>query len=66
MPKVNVEFYKNLPQNIERDIKIAELALKGAISKETAIDKMEIVTDTAEELKRLQSELPEVIDDGEI
>lgn len=66
MPDVNIEFYKNLPQNIERDIKIAELAFKGAISKETAIDKMEIVTDTAEELKRLQSELPEVIDDGEI
>lgn len=57
---VDIQFYSNLPANLEKDKEIATLMTMGAISKQTAIDNMDLVKDTAEELKRIESELPEV------
>lgn len=57
---VDIQFYANLPANLEKDKQIAELMTMGAISKETAIDNMDLVEDTKEELKRIEAELPEV------
>ena len=57
---VNIQFYANLPANLEKDKEVATLMTMGAISKETAIENMDLVEDTAEELKRLEKELPEV------
>lgn len=57
---VDIQFYANLPANLEKDKQIAELMTMGAISKETAIENMDLVEDTDEELKRIENELPEV------
>lgn len=57
---IKIQFYSNLPANLEKDKEIATLLTMGAISKQTALDKMEIVDDTEEELKRIAVELPEV------
>lgn len=57
---IDIQFYANLPANIDKDIKIAELHNSGAISQETMIENLEIVRNKEEELKRLQAERPEI------
>lgn len=59
---VTITFYANLPKNIDKDRQIAELFGKGVISRRTAIDKIEIVDDTDEEIKRIEDEMPDVGD----
>lgn len=65
--QIVIQFYANLPANIEKDIKIAELHTVGAISQETMVENLEIIGDKKEELKRLQAEKPllEDMDDNE-
>lgn len=57
---VDIQFYANLPANLAKDKEIAELMTMGAISKETAVENMDLVKDAKEEMKRIESELPEV------
>lgn len=56
--QVDIQFYPNLPANIDKDFKIAELHSLGAISQETMIENLEIVKDKDEEQKRLSAERP--------
>ena len=56
--QVDIQFYPNLPANIDKDSKIAELHSLGAISQETMIENLEIVKDKDGELKRLSAERP--------
>lgn len=61
---VKIIFFPNLPANLEKDKEIATLMTMGAISKQTAIENLDLVEDTDEELKRIEKELPEVDDLG--
>lgn len=63
--QVNIQFYANLPANIDKDGKIVELFNSGGISQETMLENLEIVTDKDKELKRLAMERPnlEAIDE---
>lgn len=49
-------FYNNLPNNVTADLEYAELVGKGMMSKETALKRMETITDVEGELKRIQAE----------
>ena len=49
-------FYQNLPKNIEKDLQISQLYKDGTLSLESTLDEMEIVDDTAKELKRIEDE----------
>lgn len=57
---IDIQFYANLPANLEKDKEIATLMTMGAISKETAVENMDLVKDAKEEMKRIENELPEV------
>ena len=57
---VDITFYANLPANLEKDKEIATLFTMGVISRESAIEKMDLIEDTKEELKRIESELPDL------
>lgn len=64
---VEIEFYPNLPANLSKDETIAKLFTMGAISRETAFDKMDIVEDTKEEIERFDREQPSIEDlDAEV
>lgn len=56
--QVDIQFYPNLPANIDKDAKIAELHSLGAISQETMVENLEIVKDKEQELERLSAERP--------
>lgn len=65
--EVEIEFYPNLPANLSKDEIIAKLLTMGAISRETAFDKMDIVEDTNQELERFANEQPSIEDlDAEV
>ena len=49
-------FYNNLPNNVAADLEYADLVDKGLMSKETAMKRMETVTDVEGELKRIETE----------
>lgn len=55
---IDIQFYANLPANIDKDGKIVELYNAGGISRETMIENLEIVKDKEEEIKRLEQEKP--------
>lgn len=50
------QFYNNLPNNVSADLEYAELVEKGLMSKETAMRKMETITDVEGELSRIELE----------
>lgn len=60
--EVSVTFFANLPSNIEKDKQIADLYNAGVLSLKTTLEKLEIVDDPDEELKRIQEEQPSVED----
>lgn len=60
---IKVTFFKNLPKNIENDLKIADLYTKGVLSKETAIEKLEIVDDVELEKERAKEEKATIEDE---
>lgn len=49
-------FYNNLPNNVAADLEYADLVDRGLMSKETAMKRMETVTDVDGELKRIETE----------
>ena len=49
-------FYNNLPDNVSADLEYADLVDRGLMSKETAMKRMETVTDVEGELARIESE----------
>jgi hypothetical protein len=49
-------FYNNLPNNVAADLEYADLVDRGLMSKETAMKRMETVTDVEGELKRIETE----------
>lgn len=49
-------FYNNLPNNVTADLEYADLVDRGLLSKETAMKRMETVTDVEGELARLEQE----------
>lgn len=55
-------FYQNLPKNIEKDLQIAKLHNQGVLSLETALDEMEIVDNTEDELQKIEDEEVETIE----
>jgi SPP1 family phage portal protein len=55
---IKITFYANLPANIDKDDKIADLYNKGVISLKTAVDSMEIVKDKDGELELIEDERP--------
>lgn len=57
---VDIRFTPNLPANIEKDKEIATLFTLGVISRQTAIQEMDLVADADEELKRIEAELPDL------
>lgn len=59
---ITINMYPNLPTNIERDLKLAELVNSGGISKRTGLENMQIVGDVDEELNRIAEEKPSVED----
>ena len=50
------QFYNNLPNNVSADLEYADLVEKGLMSKETAMRKMETITDVEGELARIEAE----------
>ena len=57
---IKIDLFANLPSNIELDLQIAELYNAGAISKKTMLEKMQMVKDVDEELKRMEEEKPKI------
>ena len=57
---ITINMFANLPSNIELDLQIAELYNAGAISKKTMLEKMQMVKDVDEELKRMEEEKPKI------
>lgn len=53
---IQIDMFPNLPNNIELDLEIADLYNKGAISRKTMLDKMQIIKDSTEEETRLDEE----------
>ena len=49
-------FYNNLPNNVAADLEYADLVDRGLMSKETAMKRMETITDVEGELKRIEDE----------
>lgn len=49
-------FYNNLPNNVSADLEYADLVDRGLMSKETAMKRMETVTDVEGELARIEAE----------
>jgi len=49
-------FYNNLPGNVTADLEYADLVDRGMMSKETAMKRMETITDVDGELKRIENE----------
>ena len=49
-------FYNNLPNNVTADLEYADLVDRGMMSKETAMKRMETITDVEGELARLEQE----------
>ena len=49
-------FYNNLPNNVSADLEYADLVEKGLMSKETAMRKMETISDVEGEMIRIQAE----------
>ena len=57
---IQITMFANLPSNIELDLQLAELHNAGAISKRTILEKIQVVDDVDEELKRLKEEKPNI------
>lgn len=53
---MSFQFYNNLPNNVSADSEYADLVEKGLLSRETAMQRMETVTDVEGELKRIEKE----------
>jgi SPP1 family phage portal protein len=53
---VELQFYSNLPTNLELDSQLMDLVEKGGISLYSALKQMESVSDTDEEYKRIRQE----------
>lgn len=49
-------FYNNLPNNVTADLEYADLVERGMMSKETAMKRMETITDVEGELARIEAE----------
>ena len=50
------QFYNNLPNNVSADLEYADLVDKNLLSRESAMRKMETVTDVEGELARIEQE----------
>lgn len=53
---IQYQFYNNLPNNVSADLEYADLVDKNLLSRESAMRKMETVTDVEGELARIEQE----------
>ena len=53
---ITINMFTNLPQDIEKVLKLAQLKNDGGISLETMLEKSQFIDDVEEELKRIESE----------
>ena len=58
---VSLQFYSNLPANIDADIDLLKLVSNGGMSLQTYLEQAETIKDADEEMKRLRAEKREQI-----